>query len=1515
MTNVNFGGGTAYLSANTSQFQSAIGRAQQVLQQLEPVVARQWWGLQNLGRAFGAIGGVVAKGLTMAIRESMAWEDAMAGVSRTTFDTEKSAEANAAALRQIEQELRAVAREVPVAASQLAAIAEEAGALGIRGEDIAEFTKQFAMLTATTNVTLDSIDEVARVLNIMGVPIEQFDNFVSTLIELGRSTAATETEILNMSKRLAPMGRLVGMTTEEILALSAATLSLGPRAEAGSSALTRLFGDISKSIGEGGDALDNWGDLLGRSGDELARAWATDPSKVVEDIVVAIGRYEGNAAALSSTLEHLDQNNVRNVITLGALASGVADVGSKQSSLIAINRVAEQAWARNVAMTQVAQQRFATTSAQVQLLRNRLAEVANTLGRAILPALRFVVDMLTSFAAGFHALPEPVQIFIASIVALIGFVALLAAGIVALVGPLVLAMQTLRTLSGIFSGTAATAATTNASTSALNVTLGQTAMQAQLAAFGMDHLAASQVAAAASGRAAAAGQAATATSATAAAGATTAAAAGTTAFTSKLTRLGRVGIIVASLVAAATVAITLFGRRARESEKAAEDATQADLALVDAIDQQARGLNNAADEWVLNRLLVEDVTDAAIRARVSLADLVSIISGRADPTFAKATVDRLNQLAEAGDEQVEKLLGVVARTRAVFKASAEGSGQLTTARKNLGIATGDAADQEERLGEASDETRKKQDDINQATIDYVDAVLSAKAAALDYKDAQREYQKVVSEAADPADRMAEAENKLARARLNQEEAAQEVIDAERDLAEVRDRQQERLKDAEDGLADARDKYADSLDEILELEEELRDLREQGAKTQLEMLEATNKLANAQLRLRDAHRTVRDAEWQLQYLREEGASARDIENAEISLDKARQDVLNETEAVGEAEENLAELRDQADRARRIASMERDLAAAYRESAAAQRDIADRSREVDQLRADITADTAYREAQIALKDAQIGVAESARQTREAEAELQRLRAGGLEDEVARARLELEQAGYRLAQSNAAVTEQEARMRGEFWDAGRSAHALAEELAILAQTGPDAGVVQDWERFVGILRGAKPGKAPTEGKGGVRGAAGGGGVGGSFEDIPGLTDPKKIAEKVGNPLVQAFKSIATMIGGQLLVWLARAILSRLGAGAVAGVLGGPIGIIVGILVSLFLDWFLKTELGKKIVSTIWDGIKAAGRFLAGFGQWLWDHLVAPILSLFGIGGSPSRVFMDIGRDLLGGLWEGIKLVGALLFNWWFLLPKKMIEVFLGVGRWLWQHGKDLLQGLWNGALEIFGFLWNWYTGMPGRLIGALVGIGSWLLEHGRNLIRGLLGGIHDIWNNHLWPFISGLAGRLVAPFLRAHEWLLDKGKDVVRGLLNGLRWGWDNILKPGWNKIIESLPGDAVNFLKIGSPSKVFEEIGRNIIRGLDQGVRGNLTMIDAAMQRLVDSATVPLDTKIASQLDPSMMRDFALWQAQAGAFSGRKSSEAAPTTNNNGDTININGADNRDAIEIADEVMFRKLVRVR
>ena len=86
--------------------------------------------------------------MTLATKEAISLEDAMAGVRKTTDMTDTE-------LQQMEDTFVSMSKTTPVTAKELANIGEMAGQLGIKKENIAEFSKTISDLTIATNLTAE----------------------------------------------------------------------------------------------------------------------------------------------------------------------------------------------------------------------------------------------------------------------------------------------------------------------------------------------------------------------------------------------------------------------------------------------------------------------------------------------------------------------------------------------------------------------------------------------------------------------------------------------------------------------------------------------------------------------------------------------------------------------------------------------------------------------------------------------------------------------------------------------------------------------------------------------------------------------------------------------------------------------------------------------------------------------------------------------------------------------------------------------------------------------------------------------------------------------------------------------------------------------------------------------------------------------------------------------------------------------------------------------------------------
>jgi hypothetical protein len=162
------------------------------------------------------------------------------------------------------------------------------------------------------------------------------------------------------------------------------------------------------------------------------------------------------------------------------------------------------------------------------------------------------------------------------------------------------------------------------------------------------------------------------------------------------------------------------------------------------------------------------------------------------------------------------------------------------------------------------------------------------------------------------------------------------------------------------------------------------------------------------------------------------------------------------------------------------------------------------------------------------------------------------------------------------------------------------------------------------------------------------------------------------------------------------------------------------------------------------------------------------------------------------------GINIVEGILYI--FSAPAQLLEL-------IWTAVSNFFEGFWNGLCEAFG----------------IASPAENLKPAGEYIVEGILEGITNIietigsWiDTNIWqPFKSGIDAVLNA------ESLIDVGKNVIAGLWDGLKSKWEEVsswLGDCWDSVKQAA-ADAFN---IGSPSKVFRQIGKYIMQGFNIGL---------------------------------------------------------------------------------------------
>lgn len=382
----------------------------------------------------------VGQGLTVSVTAPLAaigglstkaaieFESAFAGVRKTVDATE-------AQFTHLSTGIRDMAKEIPVAATEIARVAEAAGQLGIKTDAILGFSRTMVDLGVATNLSSDqAATALARLANITQMPQSQFDRLGATIVALGNNLATTESEIVEMALRIAGAGKTIGLTEDQILAFAGSLSSVGIEAEAGGSAMSRVMIEIAAAVNTGGEGLKNFAAIAGMTSAQFTKAFKEDAASAILAFIEGLGKINESGGNTFGVIDALGLSEIR--LRDALLRSANAGDLMRQSL-----DLANEAWDENVALTNEAEQRYKTTESQLKIFQNRLTDAGITLGEALIPALiklldsmQPLIDKLAAGAEWFANLDESTRNTVVGI-----------AGVAAAAGPLLVVLGKITT--------------------------------------------------------------------------------------------------------------------------------------------------------------------------------------------------------------------------------------------------------------------------------------------------------------------------------------------------------------------------------------------------------------------------------------------------------------------------------------------------------------------------------------------------------------------------------------------------------------------------------------------------------------------------------------------------------------------------------------------------------------------------------------------------------------------------------------------------------------------------------------------------------------------------------------------------------------------------------------------------------------------------------------------------------------------------------------------------------------
>ncbi|VTT02426.1 phage tail tape measure protein [Streptococcus oralis] len=372
--------------------------------------------IKNFGDSVSSLGGKLTTGLTlplvasvgMVTKAAVDYESAFAGVKKTVDETATVSYKN------LSDGIRQMAKELPASAVEIANVAEVAGQLGIKAEDILTFSRTMIDMGESTNLSAEeAATAIAKIANILGLTSDEYGRFGASVVDLGNNFATTERDIVEMTNRLAAGGKLAGLTAPDILGLATAMSSVGIEAEAGGTAMTQTLTAIGNAVsltGKGAaDDLNLIAKTAGMTSEEFQQAWKEKPVVALQSFIRGLKDAQEKGVNMNAILAQLGMTGIRQSNMLKSLALASDKMGD------AVDR-SNKAWKENTALTNEANKRYETTESQLKMFKNQVTDLAIEFGGPLLKALREGltaakpwIDTLTKMAKQFSSMSEEQQ--------------------------------------------------------------------------------------------------------------------------------------------------------------------------------------------------------------------------------------------------------------------------------------------------------------------------------------------------------------------------------------------------------------------------------------------------------------------------------------------------------------------------------------------------------------------------------------------------------------------------------------------------------------------------------------------------------------------------------------------------------------------------------------------------------------------------------------------------------------------------------------------------------------------------------------------------------------------------------------------------------------------------------------------------------------------------------------------------------------------------------------------------
>lgn len=283
-------------------------------------------------------------------------------------------------------EILKMSQVIPMTADGLTQVAAAGGQMGLAKDELLKFTEMAAKTAVAFDITAESAgDTIGKIKNILSLSLDETGEMMDAINHLSNNNAAKASEIVEVMKRIAGIGKQVGLAKEQTAALASTFISLGKAPETAataSEALLKKLNNLSSLSEDKQKAFEE----TGLSVNKFAKAMKTDAQGAVLQFLEAMSKVEPQRrGALLTTImgTNYDSDIATLISGMDVYKKSLDEVSSKEKFL-GSNEKEFQA-------------RSNTVANKIQLMKNTLNSLGISIGNVFLPYVSTAIEYLAGF--------------------------------------------------------------------------------------------------------------------------------------------------------------------------------------------------------------------------------------------------------------------------------------------------------------------------------------------------------------------------------------------------------------------------------------------------------------------------------------------------------------------------------------------------------------------------------------------------------------------------------------------------------------------------------------------------------------------------------------------------------------------------------------------------------------------------------------------------------------------------------------------------------------------------------------------------------------------------------------------------------------------------------------------------------------------------------------------------------------------------------------------------------------